>query len=312
MSTEQRFDDLTRELADEGISRGRVLRLLGAVLLSVLSGGGGLLSILAKPAQASHLGHWGLPYQRDSCTSRGFRQYSAILWDIPWGVSWWTACAHTPGAPAGIPARPPDRCRRRTNMWGEWDVPDSSCPHWGEFKPVCTDFGRLTTSAVLQDCPANEQWDAACRITPGWEGRVPDFCTSTVFRWQWFPQNGQWVRIALNAWGEWYEENPNCCYQGDVETWVDENNRSHSSCWVSCPGQPQAFHLIDNDCLSPGPRWFPMTQKSVANPQNTYVVQSGDTLSEIAAQLGTTTEALVAANGIPDPNLIYAGQLLQY
>jgi len=43
-----------------------------------------------------------------------------------------------------------------------------------------------------------------------------------------------------------------------------------------------------------------------------YVVQSGDTLSGIAAELGTTVEDLAAANGIADPDLIYAGQTLYY
>ena len=44
----------------------------------------------------------------------------------------------------------------------------------------------------------------------------------------------------------------------------------------------------------------------------TYVVQSGDTLSGIAAELGTTVEDLMAANGIEDPDLIYPGQTLSY
>ena len=43
-----------------------------------------------------------------------------------------------------------------------------------------------------------------------------------------------------------------------------------------------------------------------------YVVQSGDTLSGIAAELGTTAEYLAAANGIANPDLIYAGQTLYY
>lgn len=43
-----------------------------------------------------------------------------------------------------------------------------------------------------------------------------------------------------------------------------------------------------------------------------YVVQSGDTLSGIAAQLGTSVEDLVAANGISNPDLVYAGQTLYY
>jgi rare lipoprotein A len=43
-----------------------------------------------------------------------------------------------------------------------------------------------------------------------------------------------------------------------------------------------------------------------------YVVQSGDTLSGIAAEFGTTVEDLAAANGVANPDLIYAGQTLYY
>lgn len=42
----------------------------------------------------------------------------------------------------------------------------------------------------------------------------------------------------------------------------------------------------------------------------TYIVQSGDTLSGIAAKFGTTYQALAAKNGIANPNLIYPGQVL--
>ncbi len=43
-----------------------------------------------------------------------------------------------------------------------------------------------------------------------------------------------------------------------------------------------------------------------------YVVQTGDTLTGIAAELGTSVESLMAANGLTDPDLIYAGQTLSY
>jgi rare lipoprotein A len=43
-----------------------------------------------------------------------------------------------------------------------------------------------------------------------------------------------------------------------------------------------------------------------------YVVQRGDTLSELALQWGTTVEYLAAANGIEDPDLIYIGQTLYH
>lgn len=43
----------------------------------------------------------------------------------------------------------------------------------------------------------------------------------------------------------------------------------------------------------------------------TYTVQSGDTLSGIAAQYGTTAAALAGLNGISNPNVIYVGQTLK-
>lgn len=43
----------------------------------------------------------------------------------------------------------------------------------------------------------------------------------------------------------------------------------------------------------------------------TYVVAKGDTLSDIAKRYKTTVNALVAANGIKDPNKIYVGQELK-
>lgn len=62
---------------------------------------------------------------------------------------------------------------------------------------------------------------------------------------------------------------------------------------------------------------YPETQSYSSGAQvesggGVYVVQSGDTLSGIAAGLGTTVEDLAAANGIANPDLIYAGQTLYY
>ena len=42
------------------------------------------------------------------------------------------------------------------------------------------------------------------------------------------------------------------------------------------------------------------------------VVEYGDTLSSIAEQFGTKVERLVSTNGISNPNLIYAGQVLKF
>ena len=44
---------------------------------------------------------------------------------------------------------------------------------------------------------------------------------------------------------------------------------------------------------------------------STYAVQSGDTLSALADEWGTTVDAIAAANGITNPNLLYIGQELR-
>ena len=43
----------------------------------------------------------------------------------------------------------------------------------------------------------------------------------------------------------------------------------------------------------------------------TYTVKSGDTLSSIASKFGTTYQKLAEINNIPNPNLIYVGQILK-
>ena len=60
----------------------------------------------------------------------------------------------------------------------------------------------------------------------------------------------------------------------------------------------------------PAPQPQPQTyvQPSVQPSGTTYIVQPGDTLSEIAQRFGTTYQSLAAINNIPDPNRIYPGQ----
>lgn len=56
----------------------------------------------------------------------------------------------------------------------------------------------------------------------------------------------------------------------------------------------------------------PAAQFSSNGQSGTYVVQAGDTLYGIAAELGTTVDHLVATNGIEDPNLLYVGDTLRF
>lgn len=55
----------------------------------------------------------------------------------------------------------------------------------------------------------------------------------------------------------------------------------------------------------------PAAQPTPAEPgEQVYIVQRGDTLTTIARRFNTTPQAIAAANGIVNPNLIFAGQRL--
>ncbi|HJX39601.1 MAG TPA: LysM peptidoglycan-binding domain-containing protein [Anaerolineae bacterium] len=78
---------------------------------------------------------------------------------------------------------------------------------------------------------------------------------------------------------------------------------------------PQAIasanNLVNMNLLYVGQRLTIPGSTSPAVQSNTYyVVDPGDTLSAIAASYGTTTQALVDANGLASANLIYVGQRL--
>ena len=59
----------------------------------------------------------------------------------------------------------------------------------------------------------------------------------------------------------------------------------------------------------PQPTPAPEAQENAQNT-GTYIVQSGDTLSDIADRYGTTYQHLAAINGIADPDLIYPGDVI--
>lgn len=61
---------------------------------------------------------------------------------------------------------------------------------------------------------------------------------------------------------------------------------------------------------TPVPTAVPTAAPLPPPPQETYVVEQGDTLAAIAQQFGTTALALQAANGIDDPDEIVIGQVL--
>ena len=67
--------------------------------------------------------------------------------------------------------------------------------------------------------------------------------------------------------------------------------------------------IIPSGAQPPTPPTPPTPTPSPDVP-STYTVVRGDTLAAIARRFGTTFQALAAANGIANPNLIFAGQVL--
>lgn len=57
----------------------------------------------------------------------------------------------------------------------------------------------------------------------------------------------------------------------------------------------------------------PATSPGAGTPASSgvHIVQAGETLSKIAVRYGTTVQALMSANGISNPNLIWVGQRLK-
>lgn len=78
-------------------------------------------------------------------------------------------------------------------------------------------------------------------------------------------------------------------------------------CYIDYPG------IIRNAGLNHLSESVPSPAPSPAPTPNyiTYVIRSGDTLSEIALRYGTTVSALTTLNNIADPNLIYAGNTIR-
>jgi len=119
---ERSFDNLAKALATKRLSRGQVLRYVGGAVV-----GAALAWVPGVPVALASSAHWG-EFQKDYCTSFGLRQYSAILWDIPWGQSWYQACKSTPATIEGQQFSGANRCPKRLGrQWGEFDVRDASC-----------------------------------------------------------------------------------------------------------------------------------------------------------------------------------------
>jgi len=137
----------------------------------------------ASAAQAEV--RWG-DWKKDGCSKPGYRQYSSVLWDIPWGASWEMTCSKTgvtkntgkKGLPSGTSDRnAPARCKNTLGkMWGEIDVKDDTCAlsklapelKWGDFKKDhCMGEEVRQYSAQLLNAPDGMAWEEACAAAQG-------------------------------------------------------------------------------------------------------------------------------------------------
>lgn len=71
-----------------------------------------------------------------------------------------------------------------------------------------------------------------------------------------------------------------------------------------------SYVYIGQTLRIPGKSVAPAAPAPNSGSGSVYTVQSGDTLSAIAARFGTTVAALQQANNITNPNLLFAGQKL--
>ena len=134
-----------------------------------------------------------------------------------------------------------------------------------------------------------------------------------------------WSSVANADYGLWvakYRDN-NPDYNYDM---ANAGSRPSVKSWkFYCMWQWTSSGRLDGydgnlDCnifYGDGSTWDAYVGKStsVGKPQPTqaqyYTVQAGDTLSGIASKFGTTYQHLAEINGIVNPNIIYAGQVIK-
>ena len=82
------------------------------------------------------------------------------------GQPWEQTCLNTPADFNGVHFDRPARCVTNTAEWGQFDVPDSTCPHWGTFKAdACSLPGKRQYSAILEEIPNGMVWADVCAST---------------------------------------------------------------------------------------------------------------------------------------------------
>ena len=94
-------------------------------------------------------------------------------------------------------------------------------------------------------------------------------------------------------------------------SWIDIMQANNLSGSIIYSGQQLLIPLNEPaPAPTPPPADDPPTAEPPPSETTTYTVQPGDILNRIAQRFGVTVSALVSANNLFNPSLIYAGQVL--
>lgn len=89
------------------------------------------------------------------------------------------------------------------------------------------------------------------------------------------------------------------------------NDASHAAINTTTGSHAGGGAGISSQTTSNTPTGQNAPQAATEAATGTYTVESGDTLWSIASRFGTTVGAIVAVNGIVNPNVIHVGQVLR-
>ncbi len=81
---------------------------------------------------------------------------------------------------------------------------------------------------------------------------------------------------------------------------------------VNLPTQPAVLHITPAPTLDVDATATAMADmlRPTPTPAGLYIIQAGDTLSELAVRYNTTVEEILVANGLSNPNDIQVGQAI--
>lgn len=156
-----------------------------------------------------------------------------------------------------------------------------------------------TSRSVLKE----EDWSA---ITPNhtlWVAQYADNNTTGYQDSPWFPDGsiGGFSTVAIHQYSS-HGRLPG--YNSNLDLNIAYLTPAEWDSIASGYGKPSAKP-------NSKPAQKPQAKPPQKNNDTIYTVKSGDTLSGIAAQFGTTYQKLAEINGIKNPNLIYVGQKIK-